>query len=121
VALHTVTGGLTVNALATQNGLIPLIPDKYLPNGPQGGSTTEAGKTDYKAVILSEALVEMHYVGARDPRCFQLGLTGNLATQYMVVLFDAPVVKGNANASQSQGTVESGIVTYAHSVVTVTR
>jgi hypothetical protein len=121
MSLPTVTGGLLVNALATQAGLIPLIPDKYLPNGPTGGSATEAGKTDYKAVILSEPLIEMHYVGAPQPRCFQLGLEGNLSTRYMVVLFDAPVAKGNANANQSQTTVESGVVTYAHSVVTVVR
>lgn len=121
VPLNHVTGGVLVNGLATQAGAIPIIPDKYLPNGPAGGSLTESGKTDYKAVILSEALVEVHYVGASEPRVFQLGLEGNLGTRYECVLFDAPVVKGNANATQNQGVVESGIVTYAHSIITVTR
>jgi|ERR1041385_359282 hypothetical protein len=119
--LNTVTGGLTVNALATQAGHLPIIPDPFLPNGITGGSTLESGKTDYKAVILSEALVERHYVTSPEPRVFQLGLEGGLGTRYAVVLFDAVVVKGKANASQHQGIVESGAISYAHSVVTVTR
>lgn len=116
-----VAGGLRVTALASQAGVIPIIPDEFLQNGPTGGSTTESGKTDYKAVILTEPMVEMHYVGAKEPRVFQLGLTGSLGTQYMCVLFDAPVAKGNANANQNQGVVESSTTTYAHSVCTVTR
>jgi hypothetical protein len=116
-----VNGGLIVNALATQAGMIPLIPDSFLQNGPTGGSVLEAGKTDYKAVILTESLVERHYVTTSEPRCFQLGLEGNLATRYEIVLFDGIVAKGQANASQHQGMVESSIVTYAHSVVTVVR
>ena len=121
VPLNLATGGLVVNGLATQAGHIPIIPDKYLFNGPAGGSTTEAGKTDYKAVILSENVVEMHYVTTSEPRVFQLGLEGNLNTRYQIVLFTAPVAKGQANATQNQGVVETGVVTYAHSVITVVR
>lgn len=117
----TATGGLTVNAIATQAGLIPLLPDSFLQNGPSGGSPSETGKTDYKAVILSEGLLERHYVTSPIPRVFQLGLEGNLATRYEAVLFDGIVAKGSANASQHQGIVESGQVSYAHSVVTVVR
>ena len=88
---------------------------------PTGGSTTETGKTDYRAVILSEELVELHYITDQNPRVFQLGLEGGLATRYAVVLFDAVVFKGTANASQDQTVVESGLVSYAHSVTTVVR
>lgn len=119
--LNTVTGGLLVNALATQAGHLPIIADPFLRNGTTGASTTESGKTDYKAVILSEPLVEFHYITAAEPRVFQLGQEGGLATRYAVVQFGAPVFKGKANASQSQGTVESGATTYAHTVVTVVR
>lgn len=119
--LNTVTGGLRVMSLATQAGNLPIIPDHFLPNGPTGGSTTEAGKTDYKAVILSENLVEYHYIGAPEPRVFQLGLEGGLATRYATVLFGAPVFRGVANATQNQGTVETNTVCYAHSVLTVVR
>lgn len=121
VPLNLATGGIVVNGLATQAGHIPIIPDKYLFNGVTGASASESGKTDYKAVILSEAMIEMHWVGSPEPRCFQLGLEGGLGTRYMVVLFSAPVAKGNANASQNQGVVESGTVTYSHSVCTITR
>ena len=119
--LHEVTGGLLVNALATQAGLIPIIADPFLRNGTTGASTTESGKTDYKAVILSEELCENHYVTTPDPRVFQLGLEGGLATRYAIVLFNAPVFKGKANASQNQSFVESSQSSYAHSIVTVVR
>lgn len=119
--LNTVTGGLLVNALATQAGNLPIIPDHFLPNGASGGSTTESGKTDYKAVILSEALVEYHYITTADPRVFQLGLEGGLATRYAVVMFGAPVFKGKADASTNQGVTEGSQTTYSHSVVTVVR
>jgi len=119
--LHDVTGGLVVNAIATQGGLIPLIPDWSLPNGTSGGSSSEAGKTDYRAVILTESLVEYHYLTTVEPRVFVLGLEGNLATRYSVVQFGAPVFKGKANAAQAQNISETGDTTYAHSVVTIVR
>jgi hypothetical protein len=119
--INTVTGGLTVRALATGGGMIPLIQDAYLQNGVPGGSVTEAGKTDYKAVILTEPLCEYHYMTTYEPRCFQLGLEGGLSTRYAIVLFGAPIYKGVANASQSQGVVESSTVSYAHSVGTITK
>jgi hypothetical protein len=117
----TVAGGLVVNALSSQAGTIPLIPDAYLRNGAAGESATEAGKTDYQFVILTESLVEYHYLTSDRPRVFQLGLEGNLATRYAIVMFGAPVFKGKANATQNQGTVETGQTTYAHSNVTVVR
>ena len=119
--LNTVTGGLLVNALATQAGHIPIIPDPFLQNGAAGGSATESGKTDYRAVILSEALVEYHYITTPEPRVFQLGLEGGLATRYAVVLFGAPVFRGKADANTNQGVVEGTQSSYAHSVVTVVR
>jgi len=119
VVLNNVTGGLLVNAIATQAGLVPLIPDWTVPGGT--ASATESGKNDYKAVILSENLCEFHYLTTPEPRVFVLGLEGNLATRYVIVLFDAPVAKGKANASQAQNVVESGMTTYAHTIVTVTR
>jgi hypothetical protein len=120
-ALNNVSGGLMVNAITTQAGLLPLIPDWSLPDGTSGGSATESGKTDYRAVILTERMVEFHYLTTPDPRVFVLGLEGNLATRYAVVMFGAPVYKGKANAAQAQNVTETGLTTYAHSVVTVVR
>lgn len=116
-----VTGGLLVTAIATQAGLLPIIPDSFLQNGPSGGSTTESGKTDYKLVILSEDLCEYHYITQAEPRVFQLGLEGSLATRYAAVLFGAPVIKGKADATTDQSQVEGSQISYAHSVVTVVR
>jgi len=113
-----VVAGVRVNALATQAGELPLIPDWALPSVT---SATESGKTDYRAVIVTEPLVELHYITTPDPRVFPLGLEGNLATRYSIVLFDAPVAKGKANATQDQATTETSLTTYAHAVVTVTR
>ena len=113
-----VTAGLMVNKLATQAGDLPLIPEWALPSV---ASATESGKTDYRAVILMEELVEREYITSPDPRVFPLGLEGNLATRYSIVLFDAVVAKGKANAAQDQATTETGLTSYAHSVVTVTR
>lgn len=119
--LNNVSGGLIVNAIATQAGLLPIISDWTLPNGAASASTSESGKTDYRAVILSEELVEYHYLRSPDPRVFSLGLEGDLATRYTVVCFGAPVFKGKANSTQAQNTTESSLTTYAHSVVTVVR
>jgi hypothetical protein len=119
--VNEVTGGLIVNALATQAGLLPIIPDWALFNGVAGGSVIESGKTDYKLVILSEAMVEYHYLTQAEPRVWVLGLEGNLATRYMVAMFGAPVAKGKANASQAQNVTETSLVTYAHSVGTIVR
>lgn len=119
--LNNVTGGLVVNALATQAGLIPLIPDPLLLNGDTGASTTESGKTDYRAVILTESLVEYAYLTAAEPRVFVLGLEGNLATRYAIIAFGVPMFKGKANVNQAQNVTESGLTSYAHTIVTVVR
>jgi hypothetical protein len=121
MVLNNVTGGLIVNAIATQAGLLPLIPDWSLLNGTAGASTIESGKTDYKAVILMESLIEYHYLTTPEPRVFVLGLEGNLATRYAIVFFGSPVAKGKANAAQAQNVGETGMVSYAHSVITVVR
>ncbi len=121
VPLNNVVAGLVVNGIATAAGTLPIIPDPFLANGVSGASASESGRTDYTAVILTESLVEYHYVTTPDPRVFQLGLEGNLGTRYAIVLFGAPIVKGNANASADQASVEGTTTTYAHSKVTVTR
>ena len=113
-----VIAGVRVNALATQAGDLPLIPEWALPSV---ASATESGKTDYRAVILMEELVEFQYITTPDPRVFPLGLEGNLATRYSIVVFDAVVAKGKANAAQDQATTEGSQTSYAHSVVTVPR
>lgn len=121
VPLNHVVAGLVVKGIATAAGTLPLISDPFLVNGVTGASTSESGKTDYTAVIMTESLVEYHYVTSAEPRVYQLGLEGNLGTRYACVMFGAPVVKGNANAANAQNVAEGTTVTYAHSKVTVVR
>lgn len=94
--------GVVVQAIPTQIGLIPLIGDPAITVfGNQGGGTSL-----YTGFLLSEDLIEYHYLTDPLPRVFQLGLLANLAAQYVVVKFGAPVVKGAA---------------YAHTSITTTR
>ena len=89
VVLNTkaIEGGLTVKTLSTQAGDIPLIPEWTLP------------------YIVTEDLIEYHWLGEANPRIFQLGMPGSLASQYVVVKFGGVVVKG-ANYAHYQVLVD---------------
>ncbi len=89
-----VTGGLSVKALSTQAGDLPLIPDWTLSYTGTPGS----GSAVLPAYIVSEDMIEYHWLGDAGPRIFQLGVPGSLAAQYVVVKFGAPVVKGASYA-----------------------
>ncbi len=96
VVLSTVdiTGGLRVKALSTQAGDLPLIPEWAL--GYTG--TPGSGSAVLPCYIVSEDLIEYHWLTDASPRVFQLGLPGSLASQMVVVKFGAPVVKGASYA-----------------------
>jgi len=89
-----VTGGVRVKTLSTQAGELPLIPEWALSYTGTPGSGTAV----LPAYIVSEPLVEYHWLTDSNPRVFQLGLTGSLAQQMVVVKFGAAVVK-NASAA----------------------
>ena len=92
VVLNTkpIEGGLTVKTLSTQAGDIPLIPGWTLPYTGTPGS----GSAVLPAYIVTEDLIECHWLGDATPRVFQLGVPGSLASQYVVVKFGGVVVKG---------------------------
>lgn len=107
-----ITAGVTVKALSTQAGVLPLIPDPFMPTdttGKYGFSSPATGK-NYYAVIAMEEEFEIAVISGKSydpkPRLFQLGLTGNLAGQFVSVKFDALIVKG---------------ATYAHGLIAVNR
>src|SRR5271167_4202694 len=85
-----ITGGLTVKTLSTQAGELPLIPEWALPYTGVPGS----GSAVLPCYIVSEDLIEYHWLSDPNPRVFQLGLVGSLASQMVVVKFGAVVVKG---------------------------
>jgi len=92
VVLNTVeiTAGYKVKALSTQAGELPLIPEWAL--GYTG--TLGSGSAVLPAYIVSEDLIEYHWLTDPNPRVFQLGLPNSLNQQQVVVKFGAPVVKG---------------------------
>ena len=95
--------GVIVEAIPTQAGILPLVGDPSITVWPGQGINT--GLSIYTAMLLTEELVEYHYLTDPLPRIFQMGLLANLAAQYVCVKFGAVVAKGN----------------YAHSAITSTR
>ena len=85
-----IAGGLRVKTLSTQAGDLPLIPEWAL--GYTG--TPGSGTAVLPAYIVSEDMIEYHWLTDPNPRVFQLGLAGSLASQMVVVKFGAIVVKG---------------------------
>ena len=88
-----IAAGVRVKTLSTQAGEIPLIPEWAL-----GYTGTVGSGAVLPAYIVSEDMVEYHWLTDPNPRVFQLGMTGTLASQMMVVKFGAIVVKGAAYA-----------------------
>ncbi|MGB6251493.1 MAG: hypothetical protein WCC78_07690 [Terriglobales bacterium] len=85
-----ITGGLTVKTLSTQAGELPLIPEWALPYTGIPGS----GNAVLPAYIVTEDLIEYHWLTEPNPRIFKLGLPSTLMTQSVVVKFGGIVVKG---------------------------
>ncbi len=96
-----ITSGFTVKMLSTQAGDLPLIPEWTLPYT----GTPGCGCAVLPAYIVTEDLIEYHWLSDPNPRIFQLGVPGSLASQYVVVKFGAVVVKG-ANYAHYQVLVD---------------
>lgn len=98
--------GVIVSGIPTQIGVIPLISDPSITVfAPQGGLAGQPNST-YSMFIVSEDMIQYHWLTNPLPRVFQLGLQANLASQYTVLKFGAVVAKG---------------ASYAHSVLFATR
>jgi hypothetical protein len=89
-----ITGGLTVKTLSTQAGELPLIPEWALPYTGTPGS----GSAVLPAYIVSEDMIEYHWLTDPNPRVFRLGLPNSLLTESVVVKFGGVVVKGASYA-----------------------
>jgi len=89
-----ITGGVTVKTLSTQAGELPLIPEWAL--GYTG--TPGSGNAVLPAYIVSEDMIEYHWLTDANPRVFRLGTPSSLMTQSVVVKFGAPIVKGASYA-----------------------
>jgi hypothetical protein len=89
-----ITGGITVKTLSTQAGELPLIPEWALPYTGTPGS----GSAVLPAYIVSEDMIEYHWLTDPNPRVFRLGLPNTLTTESVVVKFGGVVVKGASYA-----------------------
>jgi len=96
-----INGGFTVKTLSTQAGELPLIPEWTLPYTGTPGSGTAV----LPAYIVTEDMIEYHWLSDANPRIFQLGVPGSLASQYVVVKFGGLVIKG-ANYAHYQVLVD---------------
>jgi hypothetical protein len=96
-----VNGGFSVKTLSTQAGELPLIPEWALSYTGTPGS----GNASLPAYIVTEDMIEYHWLSDASPRIFQLGLPNSLASQYVVVKFGGVVVKG-AGYAHTQVTVQ---------------
>ena len=96
-----VSAGFSVKTLSTQAGDLPLIPDWTLSYTGTPGS----GSAVLPAYIVTEDLIEYHWLSDANPRVFKLGVPGSLASQYVVVKFGGLVVKG-ANYAHAQVLVD---------------
>lgn len=108
-----VVAGVTVAAISTQVGKLPLIGDPFMPTTAAGGtafgfSALPSGIRGFYAAILMESEIEIPYISGKEdnplPRLFQLGLVGNLSGQFVGLKFDTVIFKGPS---------------YAHAVVQV--
>ena len=89
-----VSAGLKVKALSTQAGELPLIPEWSIPYTGVPGS----GSAVLPCYIVSEDMIEYHWLTSPTPRVFQLGTPSSLASQMVVVKFGGVVVKGASYA-----------------------
>ena len=88
-----VAGGIRVKTLSTQAGELPLIPDWTI-----GYTGTVGSGAILPCYIVTEDMIEYHWLTDPNPRVFQLGLPGSLQSQMVVVKFGAVVVKGASYA-----------------------
>lgn len=98
--LQEVKAGLSVMGIYSAAGFIPVVPEPFLVMNQAipGIGAAPASNNNYPFAIVSEDLVEMHYVGSKDARIFELGKTSNLNQSFVGILFGAPVAKLSANA-----------------------
>jgi hypothetical protein len=92
LSTRAIEGGVTVKELSTQAGTLPLVPDWTI------AVTPSAPNKIHDVVIVTEDLVEYHWLTDPNPRVFQLGLPSSLASQMIAVKFGAVVAKGAAYA-----------------------
>lgn len=91
----TVVAGIEVLAVMTSAGVLPIIPEPFMLSTV---NATDNTMTDYGIVIMTEPMVEYHYVGKKDAYIFQLGTTADLQMKFVAIKYGCPIVKGPSYA-----------------------
>lgn len=112
-----VSAGVVVTAINTQAGVLPIIPEPFVPattDTSYGFAAPGSGNSNYFAVIVTENMIERPVVHGADgnlkPRIFQLGLIGGLQAQYVAVHFSAVVAKSPDSAHAVVAVVRPTVV-----------
>jgi len=109
---ESIIAGVTVQALATTAGILPLISDPYMPiaaGAAYGFGAPPAGSQNYFAAIVTEERIELPTLsieGDPNPRVMQLGLVNDLNRKLVGVHFGCVIAIGPS---------------YSHSIVCVQR
>jgi hypothetical protein len=97
----TTIAGIEVLQIMTAAGLLPIIPEPFIPYAVNG---TDATLTDYGVAIVTEPMLEYHYVGEKGIYLFQLGTVADVQEKYVGVKYGAPIAKG-ASYAHAYGTI----------------
>jgi hypothetical protein len=103
----TTVAGLEVLAIMTAAGLLPLIPEPFMPSAVNATTPTN---TDYGIAIVTEPMIEYHYVGEKGIYLFQMGTVSDLQEKFVGIKYGAPVAKGPGYA-HAYGTIERPTIT----------
>lgn len=87
--------GNQVKAIMTAAGILPIIVDPFMQSEV---NATDGAMTDYGIAILTEPMVEYHYVGEKGMYLFQLGTASDLQEKYVGIKYGAPIAKGASYA-----------------------
>lgn len=99
-----VVPGVTVRAINTVAGKLPLVPAWEMATK----AGTAAGTTDYPIAILSMDLIENLFIspnGSSDAQLFKLGLVSDLADKYQAVMFQTGAIVKHAGLAHAFGYV----------------
>lgn len=91
----TVVAGIEVATILTSAGRLPIIPEPFMKSEVNG---TDPTQTDYGIAIVTESMIEFHYVGEKGAFLFELGTTSDLQRKMVAIKYGAPVAKGPSYA-----------------------
>lgn len=91
----SVIAGIEVMSILTAAGYLPIIPEPFILSEV---NDTDSEMTDYGIVIVTEPMIEYHYVGKKDAYLFQLGTTADLQMKFVAIKYGCPIAKGASYA-----------------------